>query len=69
MLIIFHDRKPGASHGKARAVQCVHEFAFAAFGLEADAGAARLKRFGVGAGRNFHELIRGGEPHFDVVRF
>ena len=43
LLIIFHDRQPGAADGEARTVQCMDEFAFSALGFETDTGAAGLK--------------------------
>src|SRR6266849_11201073 len=48
LLVIFHDGDPCASHRQAGPVQGVHELALsAAFRLEADSRASRLKRFAV----------------------
>src|ERR1700738_5535399 len=70
LLIIVDDCDPGAADGQAGTVQSVDEITFAAgFWLEADAGAARLESFAIGAGRNFAEFVAGGEPDFEVVGF
>src|SRR5216683_1381035 len=70
LLIILHDGDPRAADGEPGTVQGVNEVALAAgFLLEADAGAAGLKRFAVGAGRNFAEFVARGQPNFDVVCF
>src|SRR6266851_9049206 len=70
LLIILHDGDPRAADGEPGTVQGVNEVALAAgFLLEADAGAAGLKRFTVGAGRNFAEFVARGQPNFDVVCF
>src|SRR6266851_8153990 len=70
LLIILHDGDPRAADSEAGTVQGVNEVALAAgFWLEADAGAAGLKRFTVGAGRNLAEFVARGEPNFDVVCF
>src|SRR6266852_1617279 len=58
LLIVFDDRDPGAPDGEAGAIQSMNEVAFSAgFGLEADAGAPRLKSFAVRAGRNFAKFV------------
>src|SRR5712691_1553684 len=70
LLIILHDSDPGAADSEPGTVQGVNEVALATgFWLEADAGAAGLKRFTVGAGRNFAEFVARGQPNFDVVCF
>src|ERR1700691_3519627 len=47
LLIILHERNPRASDRESRAVERVHEFAFAALGLESNPRPARLKRLAV----------------------
>src|SRR6266705_513607 len=70
LLIILHDSNPRAADSEAGTVQGVNEVVLATgFWLEADAGAAGLKRFTVGAGRNFAEFVARGQPNFDVVCF
>src|SRR5258706_3952109 len=50
LLIILHDRNPGASNSQPRAVQRMHELALSApLGLEPDTRAPCLKRFAVRA--------------------
>src|SRR5262249_55645415 len=67
LLVVFDDREPGAADRYAAAVERVHEFAFGGLAFGADRGAARLKSFAVGAGRDFAEGVGAGEPDFDVV--
>src|SRR5579885_3363229 len=68
LLIILDDSYPGAAHSQAGAVQRVDKLTFpAALRLEADSGAARLKRFAIRAGGNLAEFIARGKPDFDVV--
>src|SRR6266404_5393521 len=45
----------------------MHELALTAFRFETNAGAARLERFAVGAGRNLHEFAGRRNPSFDVI--
>src|SRR5215467_5555911 len=50
LLEVFHNCNPSPANSKSGAIQCVHEIALAAFRLEADASAPRLKRFAVRTG-------------------
>src|SRR5260370_6850033 len=47
----------------------MHEVALTAFRFETNAGAARLERFAVGAGRNIQGLGGRRNPRLDVVWF
>ena len=48
-LIVLNDREPSAADSKTRAIQRVHEFAFAPFRPEADAAATGLESLAIGA--------------------
>src|SRR5215469_185607 len=67
LLIVLQNRDPRTAGRKARAVQRVYELALSGLALKADACAARLKRFTIGAAGNLHELICRGQPDFDVI--
>src|SRR3984957_1475225 len=58
LLIVLHNRHPGAPHGQPAAVQRVHEFGLVlAFRPIADVGAPRLIRFEIRARRNLAEQL------------
>src|SRR5882762_7228594 len=70
LLIILHDSDPRAADGEPGTVQGVNEVTLAAaLGLEANAGAAGLKRFAIRTGRDLAEFVARGQPNFDVVGF
>src|SRR5713226_5003408 len=70
LLIILDECDPSAANRQPRTVERMHKVALAAaFGLETDARAARLKGFTIRAGRNFAKFIAGRQPHLEVVRF
>src|SRR6267378_4119360 len=68
LLVVFDHGDPSAANGETRTVQGMDKFALAAgLRLEADTGAAGLKRFAVRAGRDFPKLIARWQPDLNVV--
>ena len=74
LLIVFDNGQPSAAYGEAAAVQCVNEFELALCALSGltsrgpvtDVGAARLKGFKVGAGRNLPVKLLAGKPDLEI---
>src|SRR5712692_3893352 len=68
LLVVLHDRHPGAADGEAAAVERVDEVGLAA-GVRAiaDIHPPRLEGFEVAARGDLIELIQPRQPHFDVV--
>src|SRR5258708_22907681 len=70
MLVVFDHGDQGAANGETRTVQGMDKLALAGdLRLEADSGAAGLKRFAVRAGRDFAEFLARWQPDFNVVGF
>src|ERR1039457_1743511 len=70
LLIIFHNRNPGAAYGQSAAVQRVYKLSLVlAFGTVANVGAPCLIRLEIRARRNLAIQLLSRQPDFNVVCF
>src|SRR5579863_551375 len=75
LLVVFDDGEPGAAHGKPAAIDGMHKLGLGGLaglsggGPVANIGAARLKGFEVGTGRDFAVEVLARKPDFEVIGF
>src|SRR5579859_2069134 len=69
LLVILHDRNPGAAHSQSAAVQRMHEFRFIlAFGTIAEVRPSRLVGLKIRARRDLAKELLSRQPHLNIIR-